>query len=137
MTYAPFPDSPQDTVRRAPIESLPAVPPSRSAHAADPTNPAPFGRDPLTGEPFGENSKITAGLLQVFFGAFGAGRFYMGSRWIGGAQVALTVTAWTSTTAGVEWATLGMLGSWAWSAADGVAILTRRTRDSRGRLMRS
>ncbi|PYE14255.1 TM2 domain-containing protein [Williamsia limnetica] len=43
---------------------------------------APFGRDPYTGEPLSDKSKVVAGLLQLFLGGFGAGRFYIGSNGI-------------------------------------------------------
>ncbi|HEX4513492.1 MAG TPA: TM2 domain-containing protein, partial [Polyangiaceae bacterium] len=38
---------------------------------------APYGVDPMTGMPLSDKSKMTAGLLQIFLGSFGVGRFYL------------------------------------------------------------
>ncbi|WP_435802240.1 TM2 domain-containing protein, partial [Streptomyces avermitilis] len=43
-----------------------------------PTPEAPFGVDPQ-GRPYSDKSKVVAGVLQLFLGTFGAGRFYVGS----------------------------------------------------------
>src|SRR6202012_2251190 len=48
---------------------------------------APFGRDPATGLPLSDKSAAAAGLLQLFLGLFGAGRFYIGSTQIAVAQL--------------------------------------------------
>jgi hypothetical protein len=48
---------------------------------------APYGRHPITGEPYSDKQKIVAGLLQLFAGGFGAGRFYLGHNGIGVAQL--------------------------------------------------
>jgi TM2 domain-containing membrane protein YozV len=45
------------------------------AFTGDPS--APYGYDPM-GRPYSEKSKIVAGLLQLFLGCFGVGRFYTG-----------------------------------------------------------
>jgi TM2 domain-containing membrane protein YozV len=44
---------------------------------ATPTPDAPFGYDPQ-GRPLSDKSKVTAGLLTLFLGGFGVGRFYTG-----------------------------------------------------------
>ena len=56
-------------------------------HSGDPG--APYGRDPKTGLPLSDKSKMTAGLLQLFFGCFGAGRFYLGLNQTATAQLCL------------------------------------------------
>ncbi|MCZ9344600.1 TM2 domain-containing protein, partial [Streptomyces sp. TRM76130] len=51
-----------------------------------PTPEAPYGVDPK-GRPYSDKSKIVAGLLQIFLGGFGVGRFYVGSVGVGVAQL--------------------------------------------------
>jgi hypothetical protein len=79
---------------------------------------APFGRHPLTGEPYSDKQKIVAGLLQLFLGGVGAGRWYLGNTGIALAQLF----------------TCGGLGIWA--LIDGVMILTGNVRDQYGRPLR-
>lgn len=55
-------------------------------------------------------SKIAAGLLQLFLGGFGAGRFYLGYTGIGVAQLLVT------------WLTCGIGGIWPF--IDAILILT-------------
>lgn len=55
-------------------------------------------------------SKMAAGLLQIFLGSFGVGRFYLGYTGIGIAQIAVT------------WLTCG-IGA-IWPLIDGIMILT-------------
>ncbi|NNN21832.1 MAG: TM2 domain-containing protein, partial [Acidimicrobiales bacterium] len=87
------------------------------AGGADPQ--APYGRDPQTGLPYSEKSKIVAGLLQLFLGGFGVGRFYLGYSGIGVAQLL----------------TCGGLGLWA--LIDAIMILTGSVKDSNGLPLRS
>jgi TM2 domain-containing membrane protein YozV len=65
---------------------------------------------------------MTAGLLQIFLGAFGVGRFYLGYTGIGIAQIAVT------------WLTCG-IGA-IWPLIDGIMILTDKVPDSVGRTLR-
>ncbi|MEV3861273.1 TM2 domain-containing protein [Streptomyces sp. NPDC050095] len=79
---------------------------------------APFGYDPY-GRPYSDKSKIVAGVLQLFLGGFGVGRFYIGNVGIGLAQLF----------------TCGGLGIWA--LIDGIILLTSsNTTDSNGRVLR-
>ena len=79
---------------------------------------APYGFDPY-GRPYSEKSKIVAGVLQLFLGSFGIGRFYIGSVGIGIAQLF----------------TCGGLGIW--SVIDGVLLLmSNEATDSDGRVLR-
>lgn len=89
-------------------------------------NPAPFGVDPATGQPLSDKSKVVAGLLQIFIGAFGIGRFYAGRTGIGLTQVLMTVLS------------LGFLAfiTVPWGIIDGVIMLTDNSRDGQGRKLR-
>ncbi|WP_016908167.1 TM2 domain-containing protein, partial [Streptomyces xiaopingdaonensis] len=79
---------------------------------------APYGFDPY-GRPYSDKSKIVAGVLQLFLGTFGIGRFYIGSVGIGVAQIF----------------TCGGLGLW--SLIDGILLLISEDKtDSNGRVLR-
>ncbi|WP_320780190.1 TM2 domain-containing protein [Streptomyces sp. CRN 30] len=83
-----------------------------------PTPEAPYGVDPL-GRPYSDKSKIVAGILQIFLGSLGIGRFYVGSVGVGIAQLF----------------TCGGLGIWA--LIDGILFLTSNDRtDKAGRVLR-
>lgn len=98
----------------------PAQPP---AHYPDPS--APYGRHPVTGEPYSDKSKVVAGVLQLFgiFGFVGIGRMYLGQVGLGIAQLL------------VGWVTL-TIGAWIWGIIDAILILTDRVRDPQGRPLR-
>lgn len=83
---------------------------------------APYGRHPVTGEPFSDKQKLTAGLLGILLGAFGAGRFYLNQPGIAVAQIAVT------------WLTCGIGGIW--PLIDGIMMLTGSVRDEHGRPLR-
>jgi TM2 domain-containing membrane protein YozV len=83
-----------------------------------PTPQAPYGVDPQ-GRPYSDKSKIVAGILQLFLGTFGAGRFYVGSTGVALAQLF----------------TCGGLGFWA--LIDGILFLTSNDRtDKQGNPLR-
>ncbi|GAA3779281.1 TM2 domain-containing protein [Streptomyces chiangmaiensis] len=83
-----------------------------------PTPETPYGVDPL-GRPYSDKSKVVAGILQIFLGGFGAGRFYVGSTGVAIAQLF----------------TCGGLGIWA--LIDGILFLTSNDRtDKQGRVLR-
>lgn len=90
------------------------------AYGADPY--APFGRDPRTGQPLSDKSKLTAGLLQIFLGGFGIGRFYLGYSTIGALQLVVSLL-----TCG-----LGAL----WPLIDGILIIMGNVPDPYGRPLR-
>jgi TM2 domain-containing membrane protein YozV len=83
---------------------------------------APFGIDPATGMPFSDKQKMMAGLLQIFLGGFGAGRFYTGHYGLAIAQLAVT---WVTCGVGVIWPII-----------DGVMMLTGKVTDAQGRPLR-
>ncbi|GAA2920993.1 TM2 domain-containing protein [Streptomyces mexicanus] len=83
-----------------------------------PNPAAPFGYDPQ-GRPYSDKSKIVAGVLQLFLGGLGIGRFYVGSVGVGIAQLL----------------TCGGLGFWA--LIDGIIFLVSNDRtDKHGRVLR-
>jgi TM2 domain-containing membrane protein YozV len=85
---------------------------------------APFGRHPVTGQPYSDKSKLTAGLLQLFCvaGIGGIGRFYMGDIGIGVAQLL------------VGWLTCGI--GLIWSFVDAILIFADKAHDPQGRPLR-
>lgn len=97
-------------------------PPPHGAYY-DPT--APYGRHPMTGEPFSEKSKIVAGLLQLLglLGLVGIGRMYLGQVGLGILQLVVGLV-----TCGI--------GAFIWGIVDAVLILTDKVRDPQGRPLR-
>ncbi|OAN37344.1 NINE protein [Mycolicibacterium iranicum] len=86
---------------------------------------APFGRHPVTGEPFSEKSKVVGGLLQLLglFGLVGIGRIYLGYTTLGIIQLVVGLL-----TCGI--------GAIVWGIVDAVLILTDKVRDPQGRPLR-
>jgi TM2 domain-containing membrane protein YozV len=82
---------------------------------------APYGVDAY-GRPLSDKSKLTAGLLQIFLGGFGVGRFYLGYTNIGVLQLVVTLV-----TCGI--------GS-IWGLIDGIMILIGNVPDPEGRALR-
>lgn len=80
---------------------------------------APYGIDPITGMPFSDKSKMIAGLLQIFLGYFGVGRFYTGHIGLGVAQLLF------------GWLTCGI-----WPLVDGIMMLMGKVTDAQGRPLR-
>jgi TM2 domain-containing membrane protein YozV len=82
-----------------------------------------YGVDPKTGLPYSHRSKLVAGLLQIFLGGFGVGRFYTGHIGIAFAQIAVTLF------------TCGVGGLW--PLIDGIIMLTSESpRDVDGKPLR-
>ncbi|WP_063050524.1 TM2 domain-containing protein [Nocardia arthritidis] len=101
----------------------PAGPYPVAPQGYNPNDPeAPWGRDPF-GVPLSDKQKLVAGLLQIFLGSFGVGRFYLGYTGLGVAQ--LVVGILTCFTVG-----------WIWGIVDGVLMLTGKVPDSNGRPLR-
>jgi TM2 domain-containing membrane protein YozV len=89
--------------------------------------PAPYG-DPrfgldAYGQPLSDKSKLAAGLLQLFLGGFGIGRFYLGYNNIGVIQIVVTIV-----TCGI--------GS-IWGLIDAILILSGNVPDADGRTLRA
>lgn len=105
---------------------------------AAPDPDAPFGRDPITGEPLSDKSKVAAGLLQIllgFVGVCGVGRLYIGSTGIGLAQMLLFWLGVLTTILLVG--ILIVPAVWLWALVDGILMLAGNTRDARGLRLRN
>jgi TM2 domain-containing membrane protein YozV len=76
----------------------------------------------MYGRPLSDKSKLTAGLLGIFLGGFGVGRFYLGYTNIGVLQLVVSVV------------TCGF-GS-IWGFIDGIIILIGNVPDPQGRPLR-
>jgi len=68
-----------------------------------------------------DKSKLVAGLLQIFLGAFGAGRFYTGHT---GMAIGMIFASWCTG--------IGVL----WPIIDGILILVKGGTDAEGRILR-
>ncbi|HUR13246.1 MAG TPA: TM2 domain-containing protein [Mycobacteriales bacterium] len=91
--------------------------------AYPPDAAAPYGRDAY-GRPLSDKSKLVAGLLQIFLGGFGVGRFYTGQTKMAVWMIVSTVLS------------CGVVGS-AWGLVDGVLILVKNDwTDGRGLYLR-
>ncbi|MEZ0352890.1 NINE protein [Mycobacterium sp. pR1184] len=96
---------------------------------------APFGRDPATGVPLSDKSGTTAGLLQLFFGVFGIGRFYIDSTQIAVAQLILGLVGLVlSLFCFIALAVL--IGSVVWAIVDAIMMFTGSVKDNYGRRLR-
>jgi TM2 domain-containing membrane protein YozV len=100
------------------LEQVPPPPPPPQGLVPPPPPP------PLLVAPGGlsQKSKMVAGLLQIFLGAFGAGRFYTGHTALAIGQIAAT------------WLTCGI--GWVWPFIDGIMMLAGKVTDSDGRPLR-
>jgi TM2 domain-containing membrane protein YozV len=96
----------------------------------DPT--APYGRDPLTGEPLSDKSKVVAGLLQLLglVGILGIGRIYLGQTGFGITQLISGLLI------GIVTCGIGFIVPVIWGIIDAVLILTGKVRDPLGRPLR-
>jgi TM2 domain-containing membrane protein YozV len=101
--------------------------------AVDPQGP--FGRDPATRAPLSDKSATTAGLLQLFLGVFGIGRFYIDSTQIAIAQLCLGLCGFVFSL----FCFLGflvLLGSIVWAIVDAIMMFTGSVNDNQGRKLR-
>lgn len=121
-------------VAYAPVAvALPVAPAAAPSGAvADPQ--APYGRDPVNGRALSDKSKVAAGLLQLFLGSFGVGRFYMGSTGIAVAQFILGVLGVLTAVVLIGLVFLTIVGVWAF--IDAIVILAGSPVDGEGRLMK-
>ncbi|MFS8096067.1 NINE protein [Lentzea alba] len=113
--FAPQPTQPYYPPPTGPQPQF-AVPPPPGMGYPNPA--APYGVDPMTGLPLSDKSKIAAGVLQLFLGNLGIGRFYTGHVGIGVAQL------------------LTCGGCGIWSLIDGIIILVNGGTDAQGRKLR-
>lgn len=96
---------------------------------------APYGRDPVTGLPLSDKNATTAGLLQLFLGVFGIGRFYIDSTQIAIAQLCLGLFGLVFTVFCFFGFPL-LLGSMVWAVVDAIMMFTGGVKDSQGRKLR-
>lgn len=96
----------------------PVMPPVRYVPVPDAY--APYGRHPVTGQPYSDRSKVIAGLLQLFL-PFGVGRFYTGHYGVAVGQLLTSLVG------------LGVLWSW----IDAIVLLAGRPNDPYGRPLRN
>lgn len=87
---------------------------------------APYGVQPGTGRPYSDKQKVAAGLLQIFLGCFGVGRFYTGHTGMALTQLLLTVLTFGFATPVTA----------LWGVIDGVLMLTDNVDDRHGRPLR-
>jgi serine/threonine protein kinase len=122
QSHPSFPQMPQPAAYAQPsgyVQGQPAYAP------VSPYRPValPYGEiDPRTGQVLSDKSKLTAGLLQIFLGGFGVGRFYTGHAGMAIGQIAVT------------WLTCGVGALW--PLIDGIVILCNGGTDAQGRKLR-
>ena len=143
--YAPAPRYAPWTPPAAPSPTTPysqQLPVPAPAYAPVPTYgrpmvPAPYGFDPVTGLPWSDKSRTTAGLLQLLLplvGVCGVGRLYAGNIAIGLVQLlgfffgALLVLFLVGI--------LVVPGIWIWTVVDGIVLLAAGGKDGSGRRLR-
>jgi TM2 domain-containing membrane protein YozV len=93
---------------------------------------------PFPGRPHeavSDKSGLTAGLLQLFFGCFGAGRFYLGSTVIGILQLCVGLFGVLTTILGFSGLPF-LLGAAVWGLVDAMMIFSGSVKDSYGRSLR-
>jgi TM2 domain-containing membrane protein YozV len=95
---------------------------------------APYGRDPATGEPLSDKSALAAGLLQIFFGLFGIGRFYIGSPVIGAIQLGLMFLSAMFMIVFIGF--FMMFGLALWVLIDGILMICGVVKGGNGRKLR-
>ncbi|MFG2485194.1 TM2 domain-containing protein [Streptomyces virginiae] len=106
-----------DQVPNSPYGAGP-LPPAQADPGYTPDTRAPYGYDPF-GRPYSDKSKNVAGMLSIFLGPIGLGRFYTGHNAMALCQLF----------------TLGGLGLW--TLIDGIVLLTVRGKtDAEGRVLR-
>lgn len=130
--YRPQPGYPQQYPH--PVNSSYPYPGYPSpGYGADPQ--APFGRDPATGMPLSDKSAVTAGLLQLFLGVFGIGRFYIDSTQIAVLQLCLGLFGFV-TTLFCFFGFPVLLGVGVWALVDAIMMFTGSVKDNYGRKLR-
>jgi TM2 domain-containing membrane protein YozV len=121
----------------------PGPPNQPAAHPAYPTpgypagyiDPAaPYGRDPATGEPLSDKSALAAGLMQLFLGWFGVGRFYIGSTTVGVLQLVSTLVSVMLSVVLIGFFTMFVVAVWVF--IDAIMMFTGAVKDGQGRKLR-
>lgn len=118
--------------------SYPATPGHSAAYGAYGDPSAPYGRDPVTGEPYSDKSRATAGLLQILLGFIslpGIGRLYIGSIGIGLTQLLVFWLGLITIIFGVGLVIFPVI--WIWAFVDGILMLSGAVRDPQGRPLKT
>lgn len=99
---------------------------------AAPVQNAPWGVHPVLGLPYSQRSKVAAGLLQIFLGEFGVGRFYTGHTGLAVAQLLVCFVGIVGAffTCGIT------LLVFLWPLIDGIVLLASDSLDAEGRPLR-
>jgi len=95
---------------------------------------SPFG-GPGSGGQLSDKSGVVAGLLQLFFGCFGAGRFYLGLTTIAILQLGVGLFGLLATFVGFKGLPF-LLGAAVWGAFDAMLIFAGSVKDRYGRDLR-
>ncbi|HZQ30949.1 MAG TPA: TM2 domain-containing protein [Mycobacterium sp.] len=115
-------------------ENQPEQPPGQYGPPGSPYpgQPAPYAQPPAGypggygvdqyGRPLSDKSKLVAGLLGIFLGSFGVGRFYLGYTTLGVLQLVVSLL------------TCGIGGLW--GLIDGIIIIAGNVPDAEGRTLR-
>jgi TM2 domain-containing membrane protein YozV len=153
-TYGPPPPYPQPPTYGPPpsyqVSGPPTYPTSGGGQPYSPY-PPPYsgagagyghGYDPVTGQPYSDKSKVAAGLLQLLPGLLalgGIGRIYAGHTALGVVQLVVSLFVWVLVIC-LFWLIFPFLfifGTWLWAIIDGIILLSGRSTDGQGRLLRS
>jgi len=97
--------------------------------------------EPLTGLPYSDKQKVTAGLLQLLPGLLclgGIGRLYAGHVGLGVVQLVLSPVGWAAACCGAlsVFPLFITFGLWVWFIVDGIVLLAGRPLDKYGRPLR-
>ena len=138
LTAGPKPETAAPSPKTGPelrVYSRPASPPASGPQAYQPQNHPQQDYSPpnqqestydVQGRALSDKRKLVAGLLQIFLGAFGVGRFYTGHLPIALLQITATIVTIPA----------GGLGGVIWGLVDGLILLTRGGKDAKGRVLR-
>lgn len=96
----------------------------------------PFPGQQADGELLSDKSGVIAGVLQLFLGCFGVGRFYLGSTAIGILQLSVGAFGLLTTILGFTGLPF-LVGAAVWGLADAILIFSGSVKDRYGRTLRS
>nr|WP_258174343.1 NINE protein [Mycobacterium persicum] len=123
-----YPGQPQPANPAYPHPGFPGYHPAGNPYA-------PYGHDAASGVPLSDKSAVTAGLLQLFFGFLGIGRFYIGSIPIAVTQLSLGLLGIVLT----MFCLVGfpiLVGVVVWTFVDAIMMFTGSVTDEYGRKLR-
>lgn len=113
--------------------------PNFSPHSGPAMYPQAFHPhvDPHTGEPLSDKNRALAGMLSLFLGGFGTGRFYLGHRSVGLAQFLMCTLGWFILLGWRDgWGVFILVCVWLWTVIDAFGMWLGFVRDSYGRKLR-